>query len=92
MKQVSTELLVFGRSRAMKYVFLNNQSFNVSSMFVNVNFNEPIYYPFVVSVNKCIGSCNTIDDAFAWIRVSNKASNMNARVFNLMSRIVCVCV
>ena len=29
---------------------------------VNINSNQPLYYPFTFSVNKCAGSCNTTGD------------------------------
>ena len=43
--------------------------------------------PFVVSVNKRGGSCNTIGDLYARVCVPNKVKNMNAKIFNLMSRV-----
>ena len=43
--------------------------------------------PFVVSVNKRGGSCNTISDLYARVCVPNKVKNMNAKIFNLMSRL-----
>ena len=42
-------------------------------------------YPFTVSVNKCGGSCNTVDDVYDRVCVSNKVKNMNVKVFNLIS-------
>ena len=33
---------------------------------INIHSNEPLYYQFTVSVCKCGGSCNTIDDSYAW--------------------------
>ena len=29
---------------------------------MNVNSNEPLFYPYSIFVNKCSGSCNDIDD------------------------------
>ena len=43
------------------------------------------FYPFTVIVNKFGGSCNTIDDPYARLCVSNKVKNMNAKLFHLMS-------
>ena len=42
------------------------------------------FYAFAVSVNNFNGSCNTIDNLFAWVCVSNKVKNMYVKVFNLM--------
>ena len=30
-------------------------------MLINIDSSEPFYYPFFVSVNKCGGSCSTVD-------------------------------
>ena len=32
---------------------------------LDINSNEPFYYPFIVTVNKCGGSCNATDDLYA---------------------------
>ena len=52
---------------------------------VNINSDETPFYPFTVSVDKCGGSYDTIDDPCAQGGVPNKVRNMNAEVFNLMS-------
>ena len=71
-KQMFTELFILVGSLAVKCVSLNNQPCQVRSTFVNVNLNKPIYYPFFVSVSKCSGGCNTIDDSFARICIPDK--------------------
>ena len=43
---------------------------------------DSIFYPFTVSVNKCDGSCNTIDDPYLQNFIPSKSNNMNAKVFN----------
>ena len=40
------------------------------------------FFPFIVSVKKCGGSCNTIDDPYAQVFVPNKLKKVNLRVFN----------
>ena len=54
---------------------------------VTRNSDEPLYYPFTVSVNKCGGSYNTIDHPYARVCVLNKVIIMSLKVFNLMSRV-----
>ena len=39
------------------------------------------------TVNKCGGSCNNIDDPYAWVCVPNKSKTINIKIFNVMSRI-----
>ena len=45
----------------IKYISLNNQA---RPTIVNINYDETRFYPFTVSVNKCVGSRNTIDDPY----------------------------
>ena len=61
---------VFDRSLAsntegrIKYVAPNNQLFQARPTLLNINTNQPLYYPFTSSVNKCAGSCSTISDLY----------------------------
>ena len=42
---------------------------------------------YSIKVNKCSGSCNTINDPYAKFCVANIVKNTNVKVFNLMQRI-----
>ena len=42
------------------------------------------YYPFVISINRCNGSCNIVEDPFGKIRALNKMEEVNLKVFNLI--------
>ena len=53
---------------------------------VNINSNNPIFYPFSLKVNKCNGNCNNINDPYAKICVPDIIKNLNVKVFNLISR------
>ena len=78
----------FGNSRArIKCVSLNNLSSQARPTLVNVNSNEPLYYLFNVSVDKCGESCNTIDNPYTRVYVPNEIENINAKGFNLISRV-----
>ena len=52
---------------------------------VDINFDKTLFCPFTVSINKCGGGCNTIEDPYAEVCVPNKVKNINAKVFNLVS-------
>ena len=54
---------------------------------IDVNANEPVFYPYSIRINKCIGSCNNINDPFAKLCILDVVKNINVKVFNLMSRI-----
>ena len=53
---------------------------------IDVNANEPVFYPYSIRVNKCSGSCNNINDPFAKLCIPDVVKNVNVKVFNLMSR------
>ena len=40
----------------LKCVSINNQEFRVRSEIININSNEPSFYPCSIKVNKCSGS------------------------------------
>ena len=55
---------------------------------IDVNANEPVFYPYSIKVSKCCNkSCNNINDSYAKLCVPDIIKNMNVKVFNLMSRI-----
>ena len=65
---------------------MNNQACKVRPEIINVNSNEPVFYPFSIKTSKCSGICNNINDTYAKICVPNIIKDLNAKVFNLMSR------
>ena len=59
---VST-LILFGSlssANPLECVSMNNQECKVRPEVVNVNSNEPLFYPFSIKTSKCSGSCNNI--------------------------------
>ena len=65
---------------------MNNQAYKARPKIVNVNSNNPIFYPSSIKTGKCSGNCNNINDPYARICVSDIVKNLNVKVFNLMSR------
>ena len=63
-----------------------NQECKIRLEIININSNEPAFYPYSVEINKYIGSCNNIYDPYAKLCVSDVAKNMNIKVYNLISR------
>ena len=43
------------------------------------------YYPFMISFDKCSGSCNSVDDLSTKIWVLNKIKNANVKVFKIIT-------
>ena len=50
---------------SLKCVSMNNKKCKIKSKIVNVNANEPVFYPYSITINKCKSSCNTINDPYA---------------------------
>ena len=65
---------------------MNNQNCKIRSETINVNTNEAVFYPYSITINKCKDSSDTINDPYAKICVPDTIKNINAKVFNLMSR------
>ena len=70
----------------LSYISMNNQACKVRQEIINLNGNEPAFYPFSIKTSKCSGSCNNINDPYAKICVPDVVKNLNVKVFNLMSR------
>ena len=89
-KQIFISTMMFYGSLSsvnpLKYVSMNNLKRKVRPEIVNVNSNEPLFYPFSIKTSKCSGSCNNINDPYAKLCVPDIIKNLNIKVFNLMSR------
>ena len=79
--------MTFFSCNALKCVSMNNQERKISPEIININSDEPSFYPYSILVNKCNGSCNNINDPYTKLCVSEFVKNVNIKVFNLMSRI-----
>ena len=62
---------------------------HVKTKILNVNegVGEALFYPYNVQVNKCSGSCNTLDDPMARICVPKIIKNINMKVYNFLMRL-----
>ena len=83
-----TEMTFFNLSNVnyIECVSMNNQGWKIKTEIINLNTNEPMFYPYSIKINRCKGSCNTINNPYAKICVPNQIKNINVKVFNLMSR------
>ena len=57
-----TFLSVLANINPLKCISMSNQDCKLRPEFVNINSDEPTFYPYSVKVNKCSGSCNNIND------------------------------
>ena len=67
-------------------ILMKNQEYKTRLQVINVNSNNPIFYPFSIKTSKCSGNCNNINSPDAKIWVPDVIKDLNVKVFNLMSR------
>ena len=71
---------------SLECVSMNNQECKIRLEIINLNNDEPIFYPYSIKINRCRGSCNTINDPYAKICVPDQVKDTNVKIFKLMSR------
>ena len=71
---------------SLNCISMKNQECKVIPETINVNSNEPAFYPFSIKISKCSDSCNNINDPYAKIYVPNVIKDLNVKIFNLMSK------
>ena len=71
--------LGFGESLVTKCISMKNQSSGLGSTLVgsNPDDDELHCYPFIINLDRCDGSCNTVGDPFGRIFVSEKVEDIN---------------
>ena len=72
---------------SLECISMNNQKCKSRPKIINVNNNEPVFYPYFIKVNQCSGICSNINDPYAKLCVPDIIKSINVKVFNLMSRI-----
>ena len=92
-KKIFNELLtgLVNGSNDTKCVFLNNQKWKIQPALINLHPNEYSqefnYYSFAVKLDRCVGSCNTINDLSNKVCIPNKTDDLNRSVFNMTTGI-----
>ena len=85
-----TILSNFTNASSLSCISMNNQTCKARPQVVNVNSNNPIFYPFSIKTSKCSGNGNNINDnindPYARSCVPDITKNLNVKGFNLMSR------
>ena len=67
-------------------IWISNQPCKGRPEIVNVNGNNPIFYPFSIKTSKYSGNYNNINDPYARICAPDVMKDLNVIVFNLMLR------
>ena len=76
------------KTKALEFVSVVNQKCMPRPKILGVNegVGEALFYPYVL-VNKCSGSCNTLDDPVAKMCVPNIIKRVNMKVYNFLMRL-----
>ena len=75
--------------RSLECVSVVNQKYIPRPKILNVNegIGEAIFYPYNVLVNKCSGSCDTLDNLMSKTCVPKIIKNVNMKVYNFLMRL-----
>ena len=83
-KQIFISAMMFFGSLSsvnpLECVSMKNQECKVRTEIVNFNSNEPIFYPFSIGTSKCSGNCDSINDSYSKLCVSDVVKNLNIEV------------
>ena len=82
---------IVNTSNHTKCVSLNNQQCMIQSTLINLHPNEYTqglhYYPFAVNLDRCVGSCNTLNDLSNRVCVPNRTKDLDISIFNMITGI-----
>ena len=80
---------IVNASNHTKRISLSNQKCMIQPTLINIHPNECShgfhYYPFVVKLDRCIGSCNTLNVLSNKVCVPNKREDLDLSVFNMIT-------
>ena len=78
-------------SNQAKCVSLSNQKYMTQTTLINLRLNEYNqelhYYPFAVNLDRCAGSCNTLDEVSNKVSVPSEKEHLNLHVFDKITGI-----
>ena len=77
------------KTRALECVSVINRKCMARAKILDVNegVGEALFYPYNVLVNKCSGSCDTLDNQMAKMCVPNIIKRVNMKVYNFLMRL-----
>ena len=77
------------KTKALECMSVANQKYMPRPKILDVNegIGLVLFYPYKVLVNKCSGSCNTLDNPMSKICVPKIIKNVNMQVYNFLMRL-----
>ena len=79
---------VFISVSSLSCISMNNQACKERPEIIDVNSNDPVFYPFSVKTCKCSGNCNNINDPYTKICVPDVVKDLNVKVFYLCQELM----
>ena len=64
-KKVFVVAMTLFSCNGLKRVSMNNQECKIRPAIININCDQPSFYPYSILINKSSGSCNDINDPYA---------------------------
>ena len=83
---LTTSIFSILKVKTLECVSVINEKCMSRPKIINLNADEPVFYPLSTKVNKCGGDCNNINDPMAKLCVPDIVRDMNIKVFNLLAR------
>ena len=65
-----------------EYLFLNDEPYMIRPTLIDLNPVWPKYYPFMINLDKCTGSCNVLSPE---ICVPKDTKEINVKAFNMLT-------
>ena len=82
---------IVNASNHIKCISLSNQKCEIQPTFINLHPNEYRlefhYYPFTIKLDKCVGSCNTVNDLPNKVCIPNQTEDLNLNVLHVITGI-----
>ena len=73
-------------ANSLSCISMSNREYKTRLQVINVNADEPGFFPFSIEASKYSGSCNNINYPYPKICVPDVIKNLYVKVFNLISR------
>ena len=88
--QIFVSALIFFGSLSnvnpLECISMSNQECKLRPTIVNIDSNEPLFYPFSIKTSKSRHFCNNTNDLHVKLCVPDVVKNLIINVFSLMSR------
>ena len=85
-KKVMTLVLMSVSSLSQNCLLLKNQECKVRIIVID---NDYMTFPYKIKVDKCVGSCNDVENSYFKVCTPDIAKNISVKIFDLISQKMC---